>query len=376
MKLVVIGVGACGNKAAINIMDKGILPDNCIKLINTTAKDIPTEYRNQENMFYKFSSLDGCGKESSKGKSEMIKSISTRDIILGDMLNTDTQEVVLVTAVEGGTGCGATPVIAQYFIGMGIPVHVYAFIGFQDETRGINNTLRFFKELPSEVILHTIKNEEFLDYTENFSKAELAANDEFAKQIEILTGRKYISSSQNIDDTDMYKVSTVSGYMNIQHISLNGCKNTELFNKAVQESFDNLKCLDFDKSAKKVAVFINGDNKIKESIDDRFEIIKRYTGEPAELFRHVQHTDADYYIDIIISGMNLPREEIVKLNMKYMDMKSKSTNKIDTLDDLFNDMDLEDEETEMNSVLDKENADILFMKKYGTQYNKVIVDDK
>ena len=73
----------------------------------------------------------------------------------------------------GGTGCGATPVVAKYFTALNIPVHVFAFIGFQDEVRGINNSLKFFKDLPDGVILHTIDNSKFLDFTKNYSKAEI-----------------------------------------------------------------------------------------------------------------------------------------------------------------------------------------------------------
>jgi hypothetical protein len=71
---------------------------------------------------------------------------------------------------------------------MNIPVHIFAFIGFQDEVRGISNSLRFFKEIgdlddADHIILHTIQNRVFLDYTKNYHKAEQLANDELPSRL-------------------------------------------------------------------------------------------------------------------------------------------------------------------------------------------------
>ena len=111
---------------------------------------------------------------------------------------------------------------------IGVPVHIFAFTGFQDEANGINNTLQFFKNLPDDIILHTIENKKFLDYTKNYSKAEDAANKEFVQQLDILTGSDLIPSSHNIDDMDHFKMVTSKGYMDIHRVSLTGCKNTDL----------------------------------------------------------------------------------------------------------------------------------------------------
>jgi cell division GTPase FtsZ len=161
------------------------------------------------------------------------------------MLPIGIKQVVLVASTEGGTGCGATPIIAKYFGLMNLPVHIFAFIGFQDEARGINNTLRFFKELGDNVILHTIQNDCFKDYTGSYSKAEDAANKEFCKQFRILLGYDMVNSHQNIDDTDHYKIATTPGYMDIKHIQLSGAKNVETTNKMIVDAFENGCNLDY-----------------------------------------------------------------------------------------------------------------------------------
>ena len=366
MKYMLFGIGAGGNKAAINVLKKGYLNEKYVKILNTSTKDIPEEYKINSDLAVYFSSMfGGCGKEPLKGKKAIINAIKNGNIKFGEMIEPDTQAVIIVTTTEGGTGCGATPVIANYFVKLNLPVHVFALIGFQDEARGINNTLRFFRELDSNVILHTIKNEEFLDYSKNYAKAEALANDEFAEQVRILSGADMIPSHQNIDDTDMYKVATTSGYMNIQHVSLDKVKNVDLFNKAVQESFENIKCLDFDKSALRLAVIINAKPETQTHIDDKFEVIKRYIGEPYEKFRHIQYDETQpEYIDIISCGMNFPEQGIRDLNDKYMDIKEKLNSEHKSFDDIFADIDLDDEDDEFDVHIRKmknpDDIDLLF----------------
>lgn len=366
MKYMLFGIGAGGNKAAINVLKKGYLSEENVKILNTSTKDIPEEYKVNSDLAVHFSSMfGGCGKEPLKGKKAIINAIKNGNIKFGEMIDPDTQAVIIVTTTEGGTGCGATPVIANYFVKLNLPVHVFALIGFQDEARGINNTLRFFRELDSNVILHTIKNEEFLDYSKNYSKAEALANDEFAEQVRILSGKDMIPSHQNIDDTDMYKVATTSGYMNVQHVSLDKVKNVDLFNKAIQESFENIKCLDFDKSALRLAVIINAKPETQTHIDDKFEVIKRYIGEPYETFRHIQYDETQpEYIDIISCGMNFPEQGIRDLNNKYMDIKDKLNSDHKSFDDIFADIDLDDEDDEfdvkMRKMKNPDEIDALF----------------
>lgn len=344
MNLSIIGIGAAGNKASINLIEKGIIGKENIHLLNTTLKDIPEEYKKDGNMVHKFSSiLGGCGKEPTKGHKHMLSAIRNKQIDLSSFITERTQEVVIVTSTGGGTGCGATPLVAKYFIQLGLPVHVFAFIPFGDEARELNNTLSFFKNMDDNIILHTIRNEDYLDYTNDYSAAEESANDDFAKQIEILTGSKMIASSQNIDDTDMYKVSTTTGYQDIQHIPLINVKNEELFNKTIKDAFDNIKCMEYEPTSKRLAVIINIAD--KAVIDDKLEVIKRYTGEPFETFRHIQYNEDDEeYIDIIASGMNFPKKGIIDINKKYKKLKEKMNSKSNSFDDIFSDIDMGDEE--------------------------------
>lgn len=132
MTLNIFGVGAAGNKAAIECIERGVIPEGNVKLINTTTKDIPEKYKINKDLVVQFSSmLGGCGKEPDKGDKAMTDAITEGNIDLGSMITDDCREIVLVTSTEGGTGCGATPVLAKYFEMVNIPVHVFAFVGFK-----------------------------------------------------------------------------------------------------------------------------------------------------------------------------------------------------------------------------------------------------
>lgn len=364
LELALFGIGAAGNKAAIEALEGKVINEENVKLINTTTKDIPERYKNDPDKIIKFSSmLGGCGKEPLKGQKAMFQAIKNKDIDFSKLISHTAKAVVLVTSTEGGTGCGATPVIAKYFTALNIPVHVFAFIGFQDEVRGVNNTLKFFKELPESIILHTIDNKKFLDFTENYNKAEQAANQEFVSQLEILIGSKVVPSTQNIDDTDHYKVITTTGYMGIHHVELDGAKNIELTNQAIIDSFESMSCLEYTPGCKRLAVIISASSKTREVIDNKFDVIKRYTGEPVEIFRHIQDDDTDNeYMDIIVAGLPYPEESIKNISKKYNDLHDKINNDSKGLSDIFDELDFDDdlEETTVAKMRNPEDALRLF----------------
>lgn len=364
LELVLFGIGAAGNKAAIEALETRVIDEANVKLINTTVKDIPDKYKNDSNKLIKFSSmLGGCGKEPVKGQKAMFQAIKSKDIDFSALITPNTKAVVLVTSIEGGTGCGATPVIAKYFTALNIPVHVFAFVGFQDEVRGINNSLKFFKDLPDEIILHTISNSKFLDFTKNYSKAEAAANEEFVKQLEILIGTKMVPAAQNIDDTDHYKIITTPGYMDIRHVELAGTKNVDLTNQAIIESFESMSCLEYSKGCKKLAVIINASQKVQDVIDNRFEVIKRYVGEPFEVYRHIQNEVSNgEYMDIIVAGLPFPEEGIREIGKKYINLKDKVDNESKGLSDIFEEIEFDDdiEETNIHKMRNPEDALAVF----------------
>lgn len=374
------GIGAAGNKAAIAALEANVINDEYVKLLNTTSKDIPEKYKVNNDKTIIFSSgLGGCGKEPTKGKKAIIRAIQNHAIDFGSLLPQDVKQVVLVTSTEGGTGCGATPIIAKYFEAMNIPVHVFAFIGFEDEARGINNTLKFFKELgDSNIILHSIMNSKFIidGYNNSYKKAEESANKEFVNQLKILLGSNLVNSDQNIDNTDHYKINTTPGYMDIKHVPLKGTKNMSMSDKFISNVFDNNTCLEYKKGCKRLAVIIDASESVQDAIDASFGVIKRYVGEPYEIYRHTQNTGNGDYMDIIISGLPYPTDAISEINNKYNSFRDKisdeNKDKPSNFNDIFGDLNLDDEDDEFDMDVRSVNQPLEATNIFNKKINNVV----
>jgi hypothetical protein len=166
-----------------------------------------------------------------------------------------------------------------------------------------------------------------------------------------------IPSIQNIDDTDHYKITSTAGYMDIKHVDLSGVKNEETFNDAIIKAFENSTGVEYERSCKRLAVIINGSDRVRQAIDSRLDVIKRYCGEPFEVYRHIQQNpmDNDDYIDIIVCGINMPMKAVQDMNKKFQDMKSKAKTGVKPLD--FSGIDLEDDD-EFNVGIRKRNTNV------------------
>lgn len=312
----VIGIGACGNKAAIRLLEKKMVSDEQIRLFNSTLKDIPVEY---QNLAVEFGNAKGCGKERGLAKNMMLQALQEDKFHLNSFIDPMDDVVIIATSLEGGTGCGSSQLVAEYIKNvLEKNVHLFAFAGFEDDIRGLQNTVEWFKELSSEYVVETISNKKFLEENgNNRSKAEAAANDEFANRIGILIGKEIDPSSDNMDDTDIYKVATMPGFMTIETCHLTKLKDQEEFNALMQTMIDNSKSLDTEQSAKRIGVVVNCTPKTKAAIDESFKVLIDHYGMPFEIFRHYQNTKEEEFINIIVSGMKLPIDDVNAIYEKY-----------------------------------------------------------
>lgn len=327
MRTKLIGLGAAGNKAAIYAVNSEVFQIKDVMLLNSTLKDIPAEYQSREGATcYQYTnSYGGCGKERKKSYELCENTLKAETINLGGFLRIDSDDeaelAILVTSTEGGTGSGSTPLIARYIKQVyGIPVHVFGISGFEDDVRGMRNTVDFFKEMEEDFTVECIKNAKFLpDCNGNKFKAEEAANKEFVSKISVLMGLQIRDSAHNIDPTDLLKLSTEEGYMLIEtHIFNDKIKNADQFRSAVVDMLDSSKALDCENpSQKKLGIIIN----IKEENTDYIDyndIITERLGLPYEKYEHVQHEDTmPEFISIISGGLKMPIEEVENTYNKY-----------------------------------------------------------
>lgn len=333
MKIKCIGLGAAGNKAAICLIEQGVVTEQQIMLINSTLRDVPESYR---KLAIQYTDGKGSGKERELSKELCLQSIKDGTLSkLDSFIDPDDDMVVLVSSSEGGTGSGAMPILAKYFKNIiGIPVQCFTFTGFEEDGRGLQNTIELFQEMSEEYTVQAISNKKFLESTSNKLKAEKMANEEFAKRISILIGVGIVDSVQNIDDTDLFKVATTPGFMTIGEVELDKLKNIEQFNRMVTEMMDNDVSLEItEKSLKRLAIFINLPEKSHDFVDYNFNIIKDRLGNPYEVFTHIQYNeDMSNSISFIASGMKMPIDEVKSIYEKYK-KESESVNK--TKDNFF-----------------------------------------
>jgi cell division GTPase FtsZ len=333
MKAKVIGIGAAGNKAAIHLVMKGVVKERDILLINSTLRDIPEDYRRDSIQFS--NSQGGCGKEREIAKELCYSSLEDNTLSRLDTLADPTDDtIIIVNSSEGGTGCGASTIVADYVKRvLGLNVHTFVFTGFEEDGRGLQNTIEYFQELSPDYTVEAISNKKFLNGVTNKIKAEQDANEEFAMRVNILLGNVIRDSEHNIDDTDLYKVSTMPGYMTVEHSTLDKIKNVEAFNKTVIDMLDRSKSLEISKpSQKRMAVILNVTEKTRDFIDYEFSVIKQRLGHPYEVFTHIQSEEEfPEFIALIASGMKMPIDEVTAVYEKY----KKQSELVDKEDDNF-----------------------------------------
>lgn len=322
-----IGLGAAGNKAAICAVENNIMSIRNTMFINSTLKDIPAEYQNKEGAIVHqlFGAYGGCGKERQMSYG-LLEETLKRDILnLDGFLHVGEEDeaelVIIVSSTEGGTGSGSAPLIANYIRSVyGISVHVFGIAGFEDDVRGMRNTVDFFKEMSDQFTVECIKNSKFLsECNGNRIKAEKKANEEFCKKISVLMGLQIRDSEHNIDPTDLLKLSTEEGYMIIETCIFNEkIKNREQFKQAVIDTFDKSKALDVDtESMSKLGVIMNIKEENTDYIDYRDVLVDRF-GVPYETYEHIQsESNMPEFIAFICAGLKMPTDEVEATYKNY-----------------------------------------------------------
>lgn len=328
LNLKVIGAGAAGNKAAIALIEKGFNKDN-VTLINSTTKDLPNEYKDNAIIFGSNpSSLGGCGKERNIGKKLIIEDMKYGKINIDDIVDPSTNAVIIVSSTEGGSGSAATPVLAKYIKDvLGAPVIVVLLFGFNTDVRGMQNSIEICQELQDTYGVIGISNAKFIDKAnKNTLKAEAMANEQFVRIVEILSGKDINPGTQNIDDTDLYKLVTTPGYMMIEEAQINKIKNVDQYNSIITGAIDDSTLVDCSiKGAKRIGIIYNIQESISDNIDYSASIIEGEYGKPYEMFTHVQESSKSI-VTWIAAGIPMPINELKEIYENYLE-SSNSVNK-------------------------------------------------
>lgn len=336
MKFKIMGVGAAGNKAAIELINAKVVDVKDVILINSTSKDIPSDFKGKTVIL---SGEDtGCGKERHIAQEYAIKAL--KHDAIDEVIDPSDDSVIIITSLEGGTGSGSSPLIGQYCAyTLGLNVHMIGFLGFEDDPRGLENTIEFFKELNFECDIMAIKNNAFLsEVNNNRFKAEQLANKELVEKVKIILGKTLQVSTQNIDDMDIFKVISTNGYKIIETIYFDkNLMDVEDFNKLCKQMIYNSKSLrSSEPSQNRMGIILNIRPESEDAIDYRFTALKEEYGTPYETFLHKQYDGGRQYITFVSSGLKMPLNEVEDIYNRYL-AESSSVNK--SKDDFFSALD-------------------------------------
>ncbi len=273
----VIGIGGGGCNAVNYMYEQGI--EGCSFIVCNTDSDhlrgcsVPVKIQLGTGL--------GAGTNPTKGRNAAIES---QDLIAETLFDGNTQMVFLTAGMGGGTGTGATPVIAKMAKDKGLLTVAVVTIPFQNEgdkaiTRALDGIHELEKNVDSLII---INNEKLYQYYGNlliheaFPKADEVLATAVRGIIEIIKRPGYI----NVDFKDVKTMMKDSG------MALMGCgvgHGKNRIEEAVKGAFESPLLNDFDlKSARNVMVNItygrNEQGLMMDQMKELNELIDSYTG--------------------------------------------------------------------------------------------------
>lgn len=344
-----IGVGAAGNKAVITAIEMGTIDRSKCLLINSTEKDIPQDYRDIACII---GNVSGAGKESKLGAQMMKNALDEQEELFGllqDFLSENDDSIIIVHSDKGGTGCGGAPVLSDFIQeNIGITVHEFVLMGDNSDARGLSNTIGLFKQFRPEYVVHTLSNAKFSEEANgNKVMAEQLCNKVFAEQVSIISGSILREGSQNIDDTDHFKLINNPGYTLIETSVIGrDIKTKEQLDKLLAETLRNTKSIDIETPAcRRIGIIWTVTEATKSIIDYDYKAIKAITGEPYEVFEHIQEPlDDKQTVTIVVAGLKLPLKEMLDTYEEYKKISSNVNKDADSFYDELNSLSIEDDE--------------------------------
>lgn len=332
------GCGQGATKAMIHCIENGTLDRDECCIVNSTQKDIPEEYRDNAIIISEDPDA-GCGKVRSAAKRLMLNYLKKNPNVIPSILpEGEYQYVNIMATTEGASGSGASVILAKYIESqLDIPVIITLIAGFETDTRGLQNTIEYFKDLEGgNFVIRTVSNKKYLDKSSNTFTAEKMANEDISISFKVVNAFDIKDSEQNIDDTDHYKLITNPGLMFVTEVPISRkLKNANQFEQLISDAIDYNNSLDFEPSATKIGVFMNISDDNLDVIDTNFTAIKKKlcgSGTIDEFFVHRQYNASEpEFVRIIASGMNLPKDELQEIYDKYQ----KSVNTSNKKDDFF-----------------------------------------
>lgn len=282
IKVLGVGGGGCN---AVNYMYRKNIQGCSFVVCNTDAQalgrsEVPVKVQMGKGL--------GAGTNPTKGRNAAIES---QDEIALKVLDDNTKMLFITAGMGGGTGTGATPVIAKLAKDKGILTVAVVTLPFRNEgrevlSRAVDGIHELEKNVDSLIIINNEKLYEFFGdhlIQDAFPKADEVLATAVRGIIEIIKKPGYI----NVDFEDIQTMMRGSG------MALMGCgtgSGPNRIDDAIKQAFESPLLNDFDlKTAKNVLINItSGNNEKGLTMNDLSQInekIASYTG-GANNFKH------------------------------------------------------------------------------------------
>ena len=282
IKVLGVGGGGCN---AVNYMYRKNIQGCSFVVCNTDAQalgrsEVPVKIQMGKGL--------GAGTNPTKGRNAAIES---QDEIALKVLDDNTKMLFITAGMGGGTGTGATPVIAKLAKDKGILTVAVVTLPFRNEgrevlSRAVDGIHDLEKNVDSLIIINNEKLYEFFGdhlIQDAFPKADEVLATAVRGIIEIIKKPGYI----NVDFEDIQTMMRGSG------MALMGCgtgSGPNRIDDAIKQAFESPLLNDFDlKTAKNVLVNITSGNNEKgltmNALSEINEKIASYTG-GANNFKH------------------------------------------------------------------------------------------
>ena len=282
IKVLGVGGGGCN---AVNYMYRKNIQGCSFVVCNTDAQalgrsNVPVKVQMGKGL--------GAGTNPTKGRNAAIES---QDEIALKVLDDNTKMLFITAGMGGGTGTGATPVIAKLAKDKGILTVAVVTLPFRNEgrevlSRAVDGIHELEKNVDSLIIINNEKLYEFFGdhlIQDAFPKADEVLATAVRGIIEIIKKPGYI----NVDFEDIQTMMRGSG------MALMGCgtgSGPNRIDDAIKQAFESPLLNDFDlKTAKNVLINItSGNNEKGLTMNDLSQInekIASYTG-GANNFKH------------------------------------------------------------------------------------------
>ncbi|MBO4340863.1 MAG: cell division protein FtsZ [Bacteroidales bacterium] len=277
IKVIGVGGGGCN---AVNYMYKQNIKGCSFIVCNTDAQalqtsEVPVKIQMGQNGL-------GAGTDPTAGRNAALES---QDEIARKVLDCGTQMLFITAGMGGGTGTGASPVIAKMAKERGILTVAVVTIPFKNEgnesqSKAIDGIHELEKNVDSLLIINNEKLYQFFGDTliqEAFPKADEVLATAVRGIIEVISCAGYI----NVDFQDVCKMMRNSGMALMGSGEGSGPDRLE---QAVKGAFESPLLNDFDlKTAKNVLVNIstgNNEHGVKMSDLEKIDgMISEYTGD-------------------------------------------------------------------------------------------------